>query len=275
MKILFLLALLFSYSSAQDELSAQYDYAKELYSKENYFDAVTEFKRLLFFDREEKYSYQANIYIGKCYKYGGRFSDAVRYFAFAEIAAESYDDIYKARIENVKANILRRTTDRALQLLNELMEEEYYQKYSSDIIYWKGWANILADDWEKAEKEFSSINNYELKELSSKTEDEQYSLSLVKAMSIVVPGSGQIYMGEYLSGFLSLGWNLLFGYLTINSFVENRIFDGLAIGNFLWLRFYLGSLYNVEAIAKEKNGLASNKALEYLQNKFSGLKPSD
>ncbi len=42
---------------AQDSFADQFNLAKKLYDEENYFDAITEFKRLLFFDESEKYSF--------------------------------------------------------------------------------------------------------------------------------------------------------------------------------------------------------------------------
>ena len=49
---------------AQNSFSEQYDYAKKLYEQEKYFDAVTEFKRLLFFAKDNSYDYDANFLIG-------------------------------------------------------------------------------------------------------------------------------------------------------------------------------------------------------------------
>ena len=100
-----------------------------------------------------------------------------------------------------------------------------------------------------------------------------YSVSFAKTISYIIPGAGQIYTGEYISGLLSLGWNILWGYLTIKSFIDERIFDGIVIANFLWLRFYRGNLQNAEKFAKEKNLIISNKAMNYLQFEFKGLKP--
>jgi len=84
---------------------------------------------------------------------------------------------------------------------------------------------------------------------------------------------GQFYTGEYVSGLISLGWNVLWGYLTINAINEDRIFDGFMIGTLLWYRFYNGNLQNAEKFAKQKNLEKSNSALRYLQNKYKGNKP--
>ncbi len=98
----------------------QFNYAKKLYEEEKYFDAVTEFKRLLFFDESGKYSYEANLLMGFSYKYGGKFSDALLHFSIAEMQARTTEEDFACRIEIIKINILRRTTYKALALLDLL-----------------------------------------------------------------------------------------------------------------------------------------------------------
>lgn len=260
--------------AAQDVFVNQYDFAKQLYAHEKYYDAVTELKRLLYFDKSETYNYKANILIGKSYKQGGKFADAVRHFTLAEINAANSDELYYSRIENVRVNILRKTTDRALNLLNSLEDDNRYSSKKDELNYWRGWAYIFADDWENAAFSFGKIDNqHELKLLAEKVEHEKYSVNFAKIISMIIPGAGQIYAGEYVSGLLSLGWNVLWGYLTIKSFVDDRIFDGIMIGSLLWVRFYNGNTYNAEKFAEEKNLIISNKALLFLQHGYEGEKP--
>ncbi len=66
--------------AAQDDFDKQYDFAELLFADEEYYDAITELKRLLYFDNSETYNYKTNILIGKSYKQGGKFSDAVKHF---------------------------------------------------------------------------------------------------------------------------------------------------------------------------------------------------
>ncbi len=261
-------------SVAQSSFDAQFNFAKKLYSDENYFDTVTELKRLLFFDENSEYIYEANMLIGKSYKQGAKFSDAVRYLSLAEMNAKNIDELYESRIEVIRINILRRTTRRAFTLLDSLEADVRFADRTDEINYWRGWAYIFADDWEQAANTFAKIDsNHVLKTLAEKVDDDLYSVSFAKTISYIIPGAGQIYTGEYISGLLSLGWNVLWGYLTINAFIAERIFDGIVIANFLWLRFYRGNLQNAEKFAKEKNLVISNKALNYLQFEYDGLKP--
>lgn len=273
-KIIILILLLVFTSGAQTSLQNQFKIASQLYESENYFDAVTEFKRLLFFDSNNEYSFPANYYIGESYKAGGRFSDAVRHFILAELSAESIDEIYNAKIGNIKTNILRRTTDRSIRLIDEMLNDARFFDKKNELIYWKGWSYIFSGKWKEASEEFYRINpDHELYRLTLSIEDTLYSESLAKILSYAIPGAGQFYTGEYVSGLLSLGWNVLWGYLSINAFIEERVFDGLVITNFLWLRFYNGNIHNAEKFAVEKNNEIVNRALDFLQYNYMGEKP--
>ncbi len=272
--IIFIAIFFVSTLFAQNSFDEQFNLTKKLYSNENYFDTVTELKRLLFFNPNSEYIYSAYETIGKSYKQGAKFSDAIRYFTLAEINALSVDEIYNSRIDIIQVNILRRTTDRAFKLLDSLEADIRFNDKIDEINYWRGWAFIFADDWENAAVTFAGIDStIELTVLAKKVDDDLYSVSFAKTISYIIPGAGQIYTGEYISGLLSLGWNILWGYLTIKSFIDERIFDGIVIANFLWLRFYRGNLQNAEKFAKEKNLIISNKAMNYLQFEFKGLKP--
>ena len=212
--------------------------------------------------------------IAQSYKNGGKFNDAVHYFTLAEINTRNSDDVFRIKIEIVRVNILRRTTDNALKLLDDLEKDKKWSEKSNQINYWRGWAYIFADEWDKAAEEFSKISPYnELKLLCEKTNEEKYSVTLAKIMSVFLPGSGQFYTGNYLSGLLSLGWCALWGYVSVNAFVDQRVFDGLAVANFLWFRFYRGNLENAEKFAVEKNIEISNMSLKFLQNDYKGEKP--
>jgi hypothetical protein len=128
----------------------QFNFAKKLFLEENYFDAVTEFKRLLFFDESGDYSYEANRLIGLSYKQGAKFSDAVYHFSEAELNARTDEESFEMKIEIVKINILRRTTDRALKLLENLEGDGRFDNKQNEIKYWRGWAYFFADDWQQA-----------------------------------------------------------------------------------------------------------------------------
>jgi tetratricopeptide (TPR) repeat protein len=258
----------------QARLEDQLNKAKILFSQGEYFNSITELKRLVFFDSNRRYSYTANELIGECYKNGAKFSDALNYFTRAEIKAVTQEDIYKCRINIIRINILRRTTGRALSLLDTLEKDFRFSKKQKEINYWRGWAYIFADEWNKASNQFAKISSeHELMKLCDSIDNQKYSVIKAKLLSYFIPGAGQFYTGNYFSGILSLGWNILWGYTTITAFQANRIFDGIMVADLLWLRFYNGNNQNAEKFAIEKNLEISNGALLYLQRIYKGEKP--
>ena len=277
MKSIFFILIFFAIGPeifSQGVLEKQFNYAKKLYNEENYFDSITEFKRLLFFDSTGKYKYTADNYIGDAYKAGSKFSNAIIYYTLAEINAQNFNDLFKAKINIIRVNILRRTTNRALQLLDSLNNDRRFLSEKKEIYYWKGWTYIFADEWHKASETFAlTDSNKTLQEICEKVDKEKYSVIFAQIISHFIPGSGQFYTGNYLSGILSLAWNGLWGYLAVKAFIDNRIFDGFMITNFLWLRFYNGNLQNSKNFAEEKNLEIVNKALKYLQYDYVGAKP--
>ncbi len=258
----------------QESLNEQYQYALNLFNEENYFDAITELKRLNFFDKEKIYAFDSNFLIGEAYKNGGKFPEALEYLTLAEINAQNDSSLFLSKIFQVRVNILRRTTDRALQLLDRINSNVKFKNQENEIKYWRGWTYIFADEWDKASEQFASIDvNHPLKILCDRVSADKYSIIKAKIFSYIIPGAGQFYTGHYFSGLLSLGWNVLWGYLTIKAFVDERIFDGFIIGNFLWLRFYNGNIQNAEKFAIEENLKIANNALYYLQYQYTGEKP--
>lgn len=258
---------------AQQYLSEQMKIADSLFSSEKYFDAITEYKRLLYFDSTKHFSFQANFKIGLAYKEGGKFSEAIKYFTLAEMNAANSKQLFDSKIYQVRSNILRRTTARADKILDELESDNRLTEFEREIKYWRAWNKIFSDEWEEASKLFSQLNETKLAELCLNTHNKLYSVDFAKYSSMILPGIGQFYTGEYVSGLISLAWNLFSGYLTINAFNSDRIFDGIITANLLWFRFYRGNFQNAEKFAMEKNFMITNQTLQFINDGFDGLKP--
>ncbi|MDY0083565.1 MAG: hypothetical protein RBR74_10315 [Ignavibacteriaceae bacterium] len=273
-KTIFILIVLSGYCFAQNSLEEQFNYAKNLFDQEKYFDAITECKRLLFFDEHKLFNYDADLLIGLSYKAGAKYNDALKYFTLAEMNSDNDEQLFNANILSARTNILRRTTQQSERILNSLLANPKFSNRTKEIQYWLGWNYIFSNQWEKASEIFAEENlDSALTAICRSVVDDSYNVNFAKYSSYIIPGFGQFYTGEYLNGLISLGWNVLFGYLTINSFAEDRVFDGIVTGNFLWLRFYGGNTRNAEKFAKEKNLTIINNALNYLQENFAGTKP--
>lgn len=272
-RLLFFVLLLQIKILSQNYFVQQLQLADSLFKSQNYFDAITEYKRLLFFDNLNRFRFYSNYQIGLCYKNGAKYSDAIRYFVLAEINSTNDEELFNSKIQQARTNILRGTTSRAEKILSEMENDKRFKQHEKEIKYWRGWSFIFSDKWKDAYHLFSEIDETNLAQICLNTHNKLYSVEFAKYSSMIIPGFGQIYTGEYLSGLLSLAWNIFSGYLTITAFTQERIFDGIVTANLLWFRFYRGNFQNAEKFAKEKNTAIANEALFYLQNEFNGTKP--
>ena len=269
-----IISFFFAINLVAQNFEIQKHYADSLFKSEKYFDAITEYKRLLYFDKAGKYNYDANLKIGISYKAGAKFNEAIKYFAVAKKNCAVDSSIIKVEMEIIKSNILRGTISEAIQKLTNLKKRYPNGIDSTEIFYWSGWAYMIGNNWEAASDEFAKIDlHHPLKVLADSVASEKYSVVFAKAASFIIPGSGQFYTGNYLSGIMSLGWNLLWGYLTINAFITDRAVEGILIGGLLWTRFYRGNFQNAEKFAISKNSEISKRGYNYLKNVYSGEKP--
>jgi len=275
-KNIVILFILFSsiFSIKAQNLNYQKIFADSLFASENYFDAITEYKRLQFFSKQNGKNFESNLKIALCYKAGGKYDNSIKYLKLAKRDAKLSKDSIQIDLQIIRTNILRRTIPKALTLLERLENKKSQFADVNLISYWRGWAYLINDDWESASKEFSKIDEFhQLKMLSDSVSSAKYSVPLAKFISSILPGSGQFYTGKYWSGFFSFAWNLIGGYLTINAFLTDRAFEGILLGSLIWVRFYKGNFDNAEKFAIKENMKTSNNAYKFLMEKYLGEKP--
>lgn len=272
---IFLLFVLVSFNFIKgQDYTSQLNFADSLYKAEKYFDAVTEYKRFLFFNKDSKNEYLATYKIGLSYKAGAQLDNAIRYLTLASIKTNNSGQKYNVLVDLVRTHILRKTCKQAHKIIDNLLKSDLYKNKTNELIYWKGFAYIFEDKWEEASSQFALLEGQnELETICRDVNEQKISVTFAKVISYILPGSGQIYAGEYLSGIISLGWNILLGYHTINAAASERIFDSIVIGNLLWFRFYRGNIQNAEQFAIQKNLQITNKAMDYLQTRYMGIKP--
>lgn len=268
-KIILIIICTYNYIFPQSELVKQLNYANSLYFNQEYYDAIKEYKRLIFFDKEKLFKYYSLYQIAKCYKYGRKFENSYNFFSLALTEAKSPKDIFDCKINICRLNIIEKKTKNAHRILDELERDLMFVDFQEEIKFWRAWVFFFEMDYKKSKNIFNELNKIQLKNLSEKLLDESYSVQKAKILSTIIPGMGQFYTGNYLSGVGSLLWNILSGYLTISALSNERIFDGILISNFLWLRFYKGNLENAEKFAVDKNDKIFNESLKFIYFNFS------
>ena len=153
----YILLILFSLScfTKAQNLQLQKSNADSLFESEKFYDAITEYKRLLFFSNSEEYIYKANYNIAMCYKEGAKYNDAIKYLNIAKTNSKNVHDSINIELQIIRLNILRRTIPEALSKLNKLYDKYSDEIESSVINYWRGWAYLIGDDWESFKENLS------------------------------------------------------------------------------------------------------------------------
>lgn len=267
-KILLIFFSISNFIFSQDDLIKQLDYADSLYVQHNYYDAITEYKRLIFFDKEKSFIYYSFNQIARCYKYARKFEDSYNFFSLALTEAKSSKEVFDCKISVCRLNIIERKTKNAHRILDELEKDFLFREFESEIKFWRAWTFLFEMDYKKAKDILNELNKKELANLSEKLLEDSYSVQTAKILSTILPGMGQFYTGNYLNGVGSLLWNVLSGYFTINALSNERIFDGIVISNFLWLRFYKGNLENAEKFAIDENEKIFYESLTFIYSNF-------
>ena len=95
-------------------------------------------------------------------------------------------------------------------------------------------------------------NSRTLKNLIETNKNNLKSPQIASALSALLPGSGQIYNGDYQAGFIAFFLNAIFIGSTIELFNEDSDFAGSASG-FAALTFYLGNIYSAYTGSIEQN----------------------
>jgi hypothetical protein len=90
--------------------------------------------------------------------------------------------------------------------------------------------------------------------------------ALAKWLSIFLPGSGQIYCGEWIDGLNALALSVATGYLLVGNILEKRIQEVALNSLFLFNRFYQGDKDNAVSLALRSNERLNRSLAEKILN---------
>lgn len=257
-------------------------FADSLFNNEDYFNAITEYKRLIFLFPTKENQFIGNYKIALSYKAGGFFDLAENYLHNSLKYASNTERIFSIKIELLKLYILKNDIDKINLILQELISRKDFVKYNQEIKYWMAISLIFSKDYSKASQILKELNK-------SENDFKRYSVDLItmidsvnfevknentfKFASAILPGMGQILLGKYLEGIFTFLWNVFWLGLSIQQFNIGHSLEGITILVLPFFRFYLGNIENTEKLVQEHNNVQHKNLLKYLQEKYKGPKP--
>lgn len=201
-----------------------WNYAELLLRQREYYRAVSEYKRLLYYFPKTPLANAASIRIGEAQLLGGEARQAIDHFT--ALLAEPLPP----RMDGTVLYL------RGMSWL-DLEAERPYSLREPNIL--AGLADLRAagPDLPYAEQVRGLLNDMD----SPRALPEKSAL-LAGSLSAVVPGLGSVYVGNYSEAALALFANTLLAYATITAFEEEQLALAAFFGTFT-LAFYTGNIY--------------------------------
>lgn len=267
----FWVSIIFFYGTCAFAEDMALSFAERFFDSGNYEEAITEYKRFIFFNPQSDSIDYAYYKIGLAYRNQERWKesmDALR----QSIQTASNDSIRNER-EIALAIVLIASGDYSTAEFQLLRVESFtqFQTLKRKSAFFRGVASLYSFKWEEAREAFQVYFNSYSSTKSSHTaiivdslllaaQDLNYkSPKLAKLLSTFLPGAGQIYVGDWRKGMNALAINLATSYLLVSNIIEGNYLDVLASYFSIFRRYYYGNRYHAEKIAQDYNNHLNKK----------------
>ncbi len=242
-------------------------FAGNLFDAGNYQQAITEYRRFLFFHPQDSLGFFALYSIGRSYFELGEFQIASR--ALRQALRLPADPALKQKARYQLALVLVHDGK------YDLAQIEFFKISRSGIAGdWRDAAQmlyavmlLLKGQWDKADHAFAGF----AEQVPRQTPASEYlaairrDLSVLKdrplikstdtarKLSTVLPGAGQMYAGEFWNGVNALLINTGTSFLVWRELRDEDYSDSVLLFGLLWWRFYSGNRWQAEEAAKRAN----------------------
>jgi predicted negative regulator of RcsB-dependent stress response len=259
--------------AADDPAEKSLKFAEALFSEHDYYRAITEYKRFLFFNPDSARAAWVRLRIGQSYLAGGKF-DAARH-VFNQLANSAPEARLKswAMFAKARALYLQDRYAQADQILDDMLKMDISNELRGNIYYLTGCTQVKAATFKDARLAFEKVAGghglaqpaaWLSKKMVEADDLPSKSPALAGILSLI-PGLGHVYLGEYSIAITAFVWNGLFGYATYDAFRRKNYGIGavLATMELLW---YSGTIYGAASGAERFNRDARLNFLDELEN---------
>ena len=235
----------------------------------SYDEAITEYKRFIFFNPESDHIGYAQYRMGLAYRAVHNWQEAVDVFKASISAAGDSKTADERRI--VLATTLIASGNYSLARLELLKVLNQPLRFKS--LYFDGIASLYMFDWDASQEAFSRFysehadtnRTREIDSILLKTRQSYRSAELARSLSTILPGLGQVYAGNWRDGLNALVLNGIFAGFIANA-IHRRDYKDAAFISYISLRYYIGNRRRAEVDVRQYNeSLNRRSALKILK----------
>lgn len=250
-------------------------FAERLMSEGEYFRAITEYRRFLFYYPDDARGAMVLFRIGLAFYRGQSYGEALQ--TFREVAQRYSTTAYghQARLWQGESLLRQAQYETAEQVYTEIIEQD--PKTSGQFArYQRGWTFLYRRKWQEAAAEFQHVSpesplHAAAQRLSTEVLDgaqlPQKSPALAGILSGILPGSGQLYNGRRGDALLAFLLNGLFIVGTVEA-IESGELAIAGILSFFEAGWYAGNVYGAINGAHKHNRRVMETFLQNLENRF-------
>lgn len=233
---------------------SQFSLADSLFAKNHYDLAQIEYKREFLFYPELKTNQEKRLNFGISLI---KSDDLKGLREFNNIINDFPDLEPEVKIKMAKCYLDLGDYYQTCDLLNQTDEKKLL-----------GFTYLLDDKLFSARDLFITTGDYEISnEINAYISQPQKSMRTATLLSLVCPGAGDVYAGNIKLGIMDFLLNFGSGYLMYNAIKQKKYVDAILVFNFLFQRFYLGSIHNAQKSVEQRNKEHRQKWLKQMQNK--------
>jgi len=278
-RILLLLLLLYfpntvsGSDSQRSDAAGQFAFAESLFSESDFYRAITEYKRLLFFFPKDDLAEKAQFKIIESYYKAQRWSESVDAFS-------AFHTMYPRSPMMMQAKYLRGLAEKELKryhqsllTFREIIDAES-NDYKDKAIYQTAIVLMELGEWQKSKQAFSLMPAgsplYYSSHIMSSGIDRmddipQKSPMTAGVLAVVLPGAGHFYVERYKDALVAFLLNGAFIWGAVELFQHNNPVAG-SIVTFFELGWYSGNIYSAVSSAHKYNKRAKNEFMRHLKD---------
>jgi hypothetical protein len=273
-KTLLILFIFIFESGFSQDIKQSFDFANELFGKQDYAGAAITYRRVIYFDKAEEYRKSCYKNIADCLYETQQYEEAADYYELAFFQQKTDSSKSEIIFRKLSCYLIQNSFEYAqVELLNlpdKLTEEQSRRK-----VFYSALLNFSTEKYEDSKKEFLQLIDTTNIESRNKVEalfvknEKINKLSPRKAriLSMVFPGLGQFYAGDFKNGANSILLTAGIAAWGISAAIKSANPLDALITMVPWFqRYYSGGYKKAEIIAenqkKKRRAKVYNKILD-------------
>jgi tetratricopeptide (TPR) repeat protein len=251
----------------------QFQFAESYFQRGDYYKAIGEFERFIYFFPEAEKVEHARYKIGLSYLKGEKYAEAIQ--AFQGVIERYVNSHYAIRsyFGISEANVRRKNYDAALITLANVVRISLDPDVKDEALYRCGWVYLDQGLWEEARRCFNKISpdnrdKYNIEQLMLEIDKEahlRHKNPTTAGLLAILPGAGHVYTERYRDGLVSF---LVNGALIFAAYQAFR-HEQYALGGIITVvevGFYAGNIYGAVNSAHKFNRNEEKHFLNYLKD---------